>query len=84
MLLVASQEDFVSFLPFFYCFELTSPYCKEGGGGKCVLMNSKEMFDKREKKNGQLEANAPLSACEAYNTSGLVHLAITKYSHASH
>jgi hypothetical protein len=47
-------------------------------------MNSKEMFDKREKKNGQLEANAPLSACEAYNTSGLVHLAITKYSHASH
>jgi hypothetical protein len=29
------------------------------------------MFDKREKKNGQLEANAPLSACEGHSTSDL-------------
>jgi len=38
MLLVASKEDFVLFWLFFYCFELTSPYCIEGGGGKGILM----------------------------------------------
>jgi hypothetical protein len=37
---LTEEEDFVSFSLFCYCFDLTSPYCKERAGGKCVLMYS--------------------------------------------